>query len=68
MKRDINHIDSILQLIRVVWIANSDQRFSQLISNVQRMEDPFYLEDEEFVLLLKRVMKDGFTKVVKKGE
>lgn len=51
--RDPNRIESILDLLKEVWMQSPDLRLSQLIVNAIRPEQPapqvFYAEDEKVV-------------------
>jgi len=59
-KRDKARIDVVLEVVKKVWSINHDLRFLQLMSNIidqLRLDgiDPFFLEDEEFIIELKNL-------------
>src|SRR5262245_60411451 len=43
--RDANRIPPILDALRLLWIENSDLRLGQLLINLAKTSDLFYLED-----------------------
>jgi uncharacterized protein YihD (DUF1040 family) len=56
--RDPNRIPEILSMMSRVWYKNPDLRLCQLIINVTGIQDPYYVEDEEFLKKLKKVYKE----------
>ena len=56
--RDPNRIDEILSELRKYWKANPDLRLGQIISNFSSQHngnsDPFYMEDDILLKLLKK--------------
>ena len=53
--RDINRIDKVLNELKDIWMANPDQRFGQLMSNIfgeimykNGVGDIFFPEDNEW--------------------
>lgn len=56
--RDPNRIPGILSLLSNIWHENPDLRLGQLICNaVKEGKDPYYIEDEELIKILKSVYK-----------
>lgn len=53
--RDPNRIDAILEAIEVYWKENPDLRLMQLLLNAATTIDPYYLEDEALLTLLRRI-------------
>lgn len=56
--RDPNRIYEILAEVSKVWHGLPDWRLGQLIANVSRackIEDPFFLEDDQLLAFLKDV-------------
>ena len=56
--RDPNRIDPIIEALRQAWKASPEFRLGQLVESqglFQEPElDPFYMEDDEMLLALKR--------------
>jgi hypothetical protein len=52
VKRDINHMNDLLDEIRYYWRQHPDMRLGQLIVNAVG-DDPFYVSDEDLVQRLK---------------
>lgn len=59
--RDINRIQTTIEKLEKLWLANPDLRFGQLIMNIISPEDPnpklFYIEDDEFLRKLEEIDK-----------
>lgn len=57
--RDSSRISNVLFELEKFWEKYPDLRFMQLICNLQsaRGSDLFYLEDEDFIELLKKINK-----------
>lgn len=51
--RDINRIDKILDEIKKIWKQYPDLRFCQLIENFASGRMLYYIEDEDFIKMLK---------------
>ena len=54
--RDPNRITKTLKAIEKFWMANPDWRLGQLIVNISRAagcNDPFFLEDDKLLEILK---------------
>ena len=51
--RDKKRIKPFLKQIETFWNKYPDWRFCQLVINVAKKNDPFYIEDETFLELLK---------------
>ena len=54
--RDPNRITKTLKAIEKFWMANPDWRLGQLIVNISRAaggSDPFFLEDDKLLEILK---------------
>lgn len=50
--RDVNRIDALLDLLKKYWkqdVNYSDLRLGQILSNIARNKDIFYLEDDEVI-------------------
>ena len=60
--RNPDRIDRIAKLFYDLWKKNPDWRFCQLVANVTKMEDSFYLEDEDFELKLHKRHINSATK------
>ena len=60
MARDPDRIPRILALIRSLWILYPDQRFFQLMRNLDIPEgsDPFYVEDDVLEAALTRALQN----------
>lgn len=43
--RDPNRIEPYMQVLTAIWKENPDLRFSQLVLNVLRENNDYYLED-----------------------
>ena len=58
--RDPDRIDGIIEAVKAEWQQAPDWRLGQLIVNISRaagMEDPFFLEDDVLMGLLKGDLK-----------
>ena len=58
--RDPKRIDVVLKGIKEYWEKHPDLRLGQILCNFGRrvgMPDPFYLEDEDLLRLLKEEKK-----------
>ena len=53
--RDPSRIDATLEAIEVYWKENPDLRLMQLLLNAATTIDPYYLEDEALLTLLRRI-------------
>lgn len=54
--RDINRIDPFLKELGEIWKMNCpDWRFGQLICNLPYDRDPFFMEEDEFMMTVKRL-------------
>ena len=57
--RDPDRIHTFLEQIEDLWKKNPDLRFGQIISNVLNIRngqcdlDPFYIEEDKFIELIK---------------
>lgn len=51
--RDKKRIKPFLKQIETFWKKYPDWRFCQLVINVAKKNDPFYVEDKTFLELLK---------------
>lgn len=51
--RDKKRIKPFLKQIETLWNKYPDWRFCQLVINVAKKNDPFYVEDKTFLELLK---------------
>lgn len=52
--RDPNRISPTLEAIEAYWKENPDLRLMQLLLNATTKIDPYYLEDEDLMTLLRR--------------
>jgi len=50
--RKPERIDPIIERLRSLWHTNPDLRLGQIIVNAFGTADPFYVEDELFILSL----------------
>lgn len=62
-KRDKARMDIILKIVKELWCKFPELRFLQLMesitSNLKNEEqDPFYIEDEEFIDIVKRIKSE----------
>lgn len=59
--RDIKRIDEVLAVLKENWEKVPDWRLGQLLCNLQSAagNDLFYVEDDEFVELLKEYFNEG---------
>lgn len=55
--RDPKRIDIILEELNSIWKENPDLRLGQLICNVARDPQLYYIKDEELIKLLKHFYK-----------
>lgn len=59
--RDPNRIPEILKELEILWKRYPDWRLGQLIVNLNREltlgDDPFYLEDDELLKMIKIINK-----------
>ena len=63
--RDIDRIEPLLGLIKLLWIAYPDMRLGQLIYNAAAItgwgnKDIFYLEDDQLYKGIKELMNDKY--------
>lgn len=63
--RDIDRIEPLLGLIKLLWIAYPDMRLGQLIYNAAAItgwgnKDIFYLEDDQLYRGIKELMNDKY--------
>lgn len=57
MKRDIDRIETILDLIRQIWNKQPELRLGQLLCNLQGSnENTFYYEDEQLIKDLQEML------------
>ncbi len=57
--RDKNRISIVLQQVAEIWEQHPDLRFMQMIDILQSKNgDMFYVEDDQFVNLLKIAMEN----------
>ena len=61
--RDPKRIDIVMKRLKALWKKNPDLRLCQLVINVSGVYDPFYMEDEDFVL---KMVEYGHMTYVKK--
>ncbi len=47
--RDKKRIKPFLKQIETLWNKYPDWRFCQLVINVAKVDDPFYVEDDKFL-------------------
>ena len=74
--RDPKRIDEVLEELKTYWDNNPDLRLGQIICNVGRaynMEDPFYLEDDKLIYVLKayndvQIVRDKYAEAYNKLE
>lgn len=61
MSRDRNRIEFFVTLLAEYWARYPDLRFGQLMCNLQSFakSDLFYIEDSEFLDLLKRFCEEN---------
>ena len=52
-------IDAILNELQDVWLNNSDLRLGQLLLNVVRDPELYYLEDEDLIKKIKEFYKNN---------
>lgn len=57
--RDIDRIKPFMEELTKLWERVPDQRFGQLISNVLRNRDPFYIEDDAAMKCFKEFFRNG---------
>lgn len=58
--RDINRIKPLLSELESLWIKHPDMRLCQLIINLTRCNDPFYIEDDQLLEMIHDVKTNGF--------
>jgi hypothetical protein len=51
--RDPNRIYEIVDLLALTWERHPDWRFGQLVANLLGSGDPFFVEDDELLKILK---------------
>jgi len=56
--RNVNRISMILDGIRLIWEEYPDLRLGQLICNVVRDPELYYIEDEDLIKELKEFYKN----------
>ena len=74
--RDSKRIDEVLKELKTYWNNNPDLRLGQILCNVGRaynMEDPFYLEDDKLIYVLKayndvEIVRDKYAEAYNKLE
>ncbi len=47
--RDKKRIKPFLKEVETLWNKYPDWRFCQLVINVAKVDDPFYMEDDKFL-------------------
>ena len=47
--RDPKRIDEVLRLLKIYWDTHPDLRLGQIVVNITQKNDPFYVEDEDFI-------------------
>lgn len=53
--RDPNRIPDVLQELKLIWEKNPDLRLTQLILNLQKLDnDLYYVEDDALIEQLKK--------------
>jgi uncharacterized protein YihD (DUF1040 family) len=62
--RDINRIDKVTNMIKLLWLSYPDLRFFQLIEmiveksvHVKQSEDLFYLEDDKLIEVMGKMFE-----------
>lgn len=56
--RNPNRIEPFLAEIAKLWHKVPDWRFGQLLCNITFNKDPFYMEDDEFLNCMKKMLED----------
>lgn len=56
--RNPNRIEPFLAEIAKLWHEVPDWRFGQLICNIPFDSDPFFMEEDEFLGCIKKMLKD----------
>jgi uncharacterized protein YihD (DUF1040 family) len=56
--RNPKRIKKILKKVKKLWKKSPDLRFGQLIFNLMRESNQFYLEDDNFVKILQEKFKN----------
>lgn len=56
--RNPNRIEPFLAEIAKLWHEVPDWRFGQLICNIPFDRDPFFMEEDEFLGCIKKMLKD----------
>ena len=59
--RDPKRIDPMLAALKELWVKYPDMRLCQLMLAASGLRDPFYLEDDEFLTKLERMVKEDAT-------
>lgn len=54
--RDPKRIERVLKLLQLVWPQHSDLRLGQLMFWLANNDDLFYLEDDELIIRLQRLI------------
>lgn len=57
--RDINRIDPFLKELRKIWLKFPDLRFGQLIENLDLHTFLYYIEDDDFIEILKYLYEEN---------
>lgn len=55
--RNPNRIENICQQLGEIWHKVPDWRLAQLMSNVFRTRDCFYMEDQDFIEYIKKFIE-----------
>ena len=55
--RNPNRIENICQQLGEIWHKVPDWRLAQLMSNVFRTQDCFYMEDQDFIEYIKKFIE-----------
>jgi len=60
MTRDPQRIPTVLEAVREFWERKPDLRLAQVIWLTARVgQDPFYVEDDQLIRVLKEAKTDG---------
>lgn len=51
--RPVERIDRVLRALQALWLRQPDIRLGQLIMSLNGGRDPFYLEDEQLLTLIR---------------
>ena len=62
--RDPKRIDKLLSTIKLIWKANPDLRWQQLMNYIDSNDSKYHMEDEEFIKILNEKYCSHFRKPV----